>query len=101
MTSLGAILISIILFCTGILVLITKRNVLVVLLGLELIFNAANINFVAFNGYWISKGVGGQVMALFVIAIVAAELALALAILLKAIKAFGSSNIDEFSQLSD
>jgi NADH-quinone oxidoreductase subunit K len=101
MTPHGAIILSFILLITGLLTVITKKNIIVLLVGIELMFNAANINFVVFNQYWIAKGIDGQMMALFVIAIVAAEIALALAIVLKAIKTFGTSNIDEIDSLKD
>jgi NADH-quinone oxidoreductase subunit K len=101
MSTHGIIWLTALLFASGLLVMITKRNVLVLLIGVELMFNAANINFVYFNQFWLGKGLDGQLMSLFVLAIVAAELALALAIVLKAIKAFGTSNIDEFNSLKD
>lgn len=101
MTPQGAIILSFILLITGLLTVITKKNIIVLLVGIELMFNAANINFVVFNQYWIAKGIDGQMMALFVIAIVAAEIALALAIVLKAIKTFGTSNIDEIDTLKE
>ena len=101
MSLTGAFILSIILFATGIFTVLTKKNVLVMLVGIELIFNAANVNFVAFNQYWIDKGIDGQVMALFVMAIAAAEIALALAIMLKVIKEFKTTNVDEFDTVKD
>jgi NADH-quinone oxidoreductase subunit K len=101
MSPQGALIASIILLVTGLLMVLTKRNVLAILVGIELMFNAANINFVVFNQFWMQKGLDGQVMTLFVLAIVAAEMALALAIVLKALKTFKTSNIDEFNSLGD
>ena len=101
MSLTGAFILSIILFVTGIFTVLAKKNVIVMLVGIELIFNAANVNFVAFNQYWLVKGIDGQVMALFVMAIAAAEIALALAIMLMAIKEFGTTNVDEFDSVKD
>lgn len=101
MSLTGAFILSIILFATGIFTVLAKKNVIVMLVGIELIFNAANVNFVAFNQYWIEKGISGQAMSLFVMAIAAAEIALALAIMLKVIKEFGTTNVDEFDTVKD
>jgi len=92
---LGAIL-----FCLGILAVITKRHAIVVLMGIELIFNAANINLIAFNRYQ-PELMGGQVFALFVIVIAAAETAVALALVLKVYQYFQTVNLDEVYQHSE
>jgi NADH-quinone oxidoreductase subunit K len=74
-----------VLFVTGVLCMATKRNALGVLMGIELVLNGANINFVAFGSNYLrseSLGLDGQLMALFVIVLAAAEAAVALAIAL-------------------
>lgn len=71
-----------------------------VLMGIELILNAANINFVAFARYG-SFGYNGQVMALFVIVLAAAEAAIALAILLNIYKTFTTVNVDEIDRMKE
>jgi len=74
-----------VLFVTGVLCMATKRNALGVLMGIELVLNGANINFVAFGSSYLrseSLGLDGQLMALFVIVLAAAEAAVALAIAL-------------------
>jgi NADH-quinone oxidoreductase subunit K len=63
---------SAILFCIGVFGALTRRNVIGVLMSIELILNAANINFVAFNRYLGTPDGLGQIFALFVIAIAAA-----------------------------
>ncbi|MDJ1504181.1 NADH-quinone oxidoreductase subunit NuoK [Xanthocytophaga agilis] len=83
-----------ILFCIGIALIITKRNAIVVLMGIELILNSANLNFVVFNRQY-PENVQGQVFALFVIVVAAAEAAVALAIVLKVYQYFGTINLDE------
>ncbi len=75
-----------ILFTAGVACMATKRNALGVLMGIELVLNGANVNFVAFASPWLqgdgarSLGLDGQVIALFVILLAAAEAAAALAI---------------------
>jgi NADH-quinone oxidoreductase subunit K len=71
-----------------------------VLMGIELILNAANINFVAFARYE-NFGFQGQLMALFVIVLAAAEAAIALAIVLNIYKVFSSVNVDEIDRLKE
>lgn len=101
MSLTGAFILSVILFVTGLFTVLTKKNVITMLVGVELIFNAANVNFVAFNQYWVEKGIDGQAMTLFVVAIAAAEIALALAIMLRVIKEFKTTNVDEFDTVKD
>jgi NAD(P)H-quinone oxidoreductase subunit 4L len=69
-----------ILFCIGVYGVLTRKNGVLVLMSIELILNAVNINLVAFGAY--QGDVGGQVFALFVIAVAAAEVGVGLAIVL-------------------
>ena len=69
------------LFCFGLITVTTRRNAVGVLMGVELILNGANVNFVAFNHY-VAGGLGGQIFALFVIVLAAAEAVVGLAIVL-------------------
>ena len=71
-----------------------------VLMGVELILNAANINFVAFARFG-NFGLSGQLTALFVIVLAAAEAAIALAIVLNIYKTFANVNVDEISNLKE
>ncbi|MBI1313781.1 NADH-quinone oxidoreductase subunit NuoK [bacterium] len=73
--------VSAVLFVCGVVCMTTKRNGIGILMGVELVLNAANLNFVAFSRYT-SLGLDGQVIALFVIVLAAAEAAVALAIAL-------------------
>jgi NADH:ubiquinone oxidoreductase subunit K len=88
------------LFCLGLVLIITKRNVIVVLIGIELIFNAANVNLVAFSQYN-SQMLDGQIFALFVIVVAAAEAAVALGILIQVYQHFKTANLDEMSRLKN
>src|SRR4029078_10639309 len=75
------LLIAGILFVCGVVCMATKRNAIGVLMGVELVLNGANLNFVAFARYT-KLGLDGQVISLFVIVLAAAEAAIALAIVL-------------------
>ncbi len=86
------------LFSIGIVIVIIKRNVIVVLMGIELILNAANINLVAFSQYDPTR-LQGQFFSLFVMVIAAAEAAVALGILIQIHQHFKTSNLDELNSL--
>ena len=90
--------IAAILFVTGLMIVIIKRNAIMVLMGIELILNAANINLIAFSRYD-AELLAGNMFALFVIVVAAAEAAVALAIILKVYQQFNTANIDEVNQL--
>lgn len=92
------LIISIILFCIGVMVVLTKKNAILILIGIELILNAANINLIAFSRYDNSM-LQGQVFSLFVMVIAVAEAAIALAIIYQVYKQFSTSNPDEVSNL--
>ena len=81
--------VSVALFALGIVCILVRRNVIYVLMGIEMILNAANINFVAFNRSG-AGGIDGQMMAVFVIILAAAEAAVALAIVLNVFHLFSS-----------
>jgi NADH-quinone oxidoreductase subunit K len=91
-----------ILFVSGAVCMATKRNALGILMGIELVLNGANINFIAFGSpYLQSKNLGldGQLIALFIIVLAAAEAAVALAIALNFYKNFGSIDVDRADRL--
>ena len=94
------LIVSTILFAFGIFGIVTRKNAVMVLMGIELVLNAANINFVAFARYG-SFGYNGQVMALFVIVLAAAEAAIALAIVLNIYKTFTTVNVDEINRMKE
>ena len=92
--------VSSILFSLGMFGIVTRRNAVMVLMGIELMLNASNINFIAFAKYG-NFGLQGQIMALFVIVLAAAEAAIALAIVLNIYKTFSTVNVDEIDTLKD
>jgi NADH-quinone oxidoreductase subunit K len=86
------------LFSLGLLGLLTRRNAVHVLMSIELILNSANINLVAFSRYG-SGGLAGQLFAVFVIVIAAAEVAVALAIILTLYRIKRTPNLDQANTL--
>lgn len=71
-----------ILFATGLFGVITRRNTIGILMSLELMFNAANINLVTFNNFVLTESLTGQMFAIFIIVVAAAEATIGLAIVL-------------------
>lgn len=92
--------VSTLLFCLGIYGVATRKNAVMVLMGIELILNSANINFLAFSRFG-GFGYNGQIAALFVIILAAAESAIALAIVLNIYKTFNNVNVDEIDNMRE
>lgn len=86
------------LFALGLFGVMARRNSVAILMGVELMLNAANLNFVAFSRY-VQHGIDGQIMAAFVIVLAAAEAAVALAIVLALYRNYGSVNADTAQSL--
>nr|YP_635800.1 NADH dehydrogenase subunit 4L [Chara vulgaris]Q1ACE7.1 RecName: Full=NAD(P)H-quinone oxidoreductase subunit 4L, chloroplastic; AltName: Full=NAD(P)H dehydrogenase subunit 4L; AltName: Full=NADH-plastoquinone oxidoreductase subunit 4L [Chara vulgaris]ABA61925.1 subunit 4L of NADH-plastoquinone oxidoreductase [Chara vulgaris]WAP91365.1 NADH dehydrogenase subunit 4L [Chara vulgaris] len=93
------LILSSFLFCLGIFGLITSQNMVKILICLELIFNAVNLNLVIFCKFFDSSAIIGNLFGLFIIAIAAAEAAIALAILLAMYRNRRSIRIDRFNIL--
>ncbi len=91
-------LISAVLFALGLAIVITRRNAVLVLMGVELMLNASNINFVAYSKY---SDISGQFFALFVIVVAAAEVAVGLAIILRVYRYFKTIDLDQVSEIKD
>ncbi len=92
------------LFVTGAVCMATKRNALGVLMGIELVLNGANVNFVAFGSEYLRPAAGGigldgQLIALFVIVLAAAEAAVALAITLNFYNNHSTVDVDRADEL--
>ena len=94
------LVVSAILFGLGLLTVATRRNAVAILMGVELILNAAALNFVAF-AHFVESSVGGMVFALFIIVLAAAEAAIALAIVLAIFRHFHSIDAHDVSTLKD
>lgn len=87
------LLLAAVLFCVGVYGVIARRNAVLVLMSIEMILNAVNINLVAFSA--MTGAISGQVFALFVIAVAAAEVGVGLAIVLAIYRNFHSVDLDE------
>ena len=86
------------LFSLGLFGVMARRNAVAILMGVELMLNAANLNFVAFSRY-VQHGIDGQILAAFVIVLAAAEAAVALAIVLALYRNYGSVHADAAQSL--
>jgi NADH:ubiquinone oxidoreductase subunit K len=93
------LVIGAVLLCCGIYVMATKRNAIGILIGVELVLNSAAINFVAFDRYLIGRTLDGQIAALFVIVLAAAEAAIAVAICVNLYKNLTSVDVDQATNL--
>lgn len=89
------LLVALILFCVGLYGALTKRHAIVVLLSIELMFNAVNINLVAFAKYGLFANMTGHIFSLFSITVAAAEAAVGLAILISLYRNRSTVNVDE------
>lgn len=88
------------LFSMGIYGLLARRNAVMVLLAVELMLNAVNINLVAFEAAIRDSMATGQIFAIFVITVAAAEVGIGLAIVLMIFRNRHSANLDDFSTMS-
>ena len=87
-------------FSLGVFGVMTRRNGIAILMGVELILNAANINFVAFSRFG-GMNLDGHIFALLVIVLAAAEAAVALAIIINIYNNMNTINVDEASALKE
>jgi NADH:ubiquinone oxidoreductase subunit K len=93
------LLLSSALFAIGIFGLLARRNLIAILISLELILNSANINFLAFNKFCFANKAAGQAFAVFVIALAAAEVTIGLSLILLLYNKKDSISIDEAKEL--
>lgn len=94
------LLLSSLLFSLGIYSVISRQNAVAILMGIELMLNSANINFIAFNRFTSNLyNLDGHVFTMFVIVLAAAEAAVALAIIINLFKNIGSVNVEDASEL--
>jgi NADH:ubiquinone oxidoreductase subunit K len=97
MLAVNFLLLAAVLFCIGVFGVIARRNAVLVLMSIELILAAVNLNFVAFA--MMNDNIDGQVFALFVIAIAAAEVGVGLAMVLMIYRNRKSIALDELSEM--
>jgi NADH:ubiquinone oxidoreductase subunit K len=90
---------SCLVFLAGVFGALTRRNILGILMSIELMFNAANINLAAFNRYLHPTGLAGQALALFIITIAAAEVVVGLALVLAIYRNTETVYVEEYNLL--
>ena len=90
---------SVIMFVCGVYGFVTRKNLIAILISLELMLNAADLNFVAFNRYLFPEQMEGMIFTLFAIAIAAAETAIAIAIIINIYRAVGNTDINEITKM--
>lgn len=90
---------AVIMFCCGVYGFVTRKNMIAILVSLELMLNAADLNFVVFNRFLFPGSMEGMVFTLFAVAIAAAETAIAIAIIINIYRAVGSTDIRETNKM--
>lgn len=99
MISLASYLvISMLLFMAGLMVMLVRKNIVAILLGIELVLNAAALNFVAYSKF-VTQNLDGHVFSLFIIVVAAAEAAVGLAIVIRFFQIKETIHVDEATQL--
>jgi len=93
------LVVAAVLFCSGIFTMMTKRNAIGILMGVELVLNSASVNLVAFDRYMGLGRIDGQLLALFVIVLAAAEAALAVGICINLYKNLATVDVDRANVL--
>lgn len=88
-----------IMFFTGVYGFLTRRNLITILMSVELILNSVNINFLAFNRYLFPGKLDGHFFSLFIIAVAAAEAAVAIAIIINIYRRFTTINVEDVNEL--
>ena len=96
--SMQLLYLSAFLFATGLMVLVTKRNTIMMMIGIELMLNAANLNLVTFNNTTL---LDGQIFALFIIIVAVCEAAVGMAIILRMYQHYHTSIPDQISELKE
>ena len=93
------LLLGLLLFCLGLYGVLARRHLIGVLVGVELMLNAASLNVMAFNRFVVSDPTRGQIVVLFIIGLAAAEVAIALSIVLGVYRSRRSPSIEHLDQL--
>ena len=90
---------SILLFICGVYGFITRKNMIAMLISIELMLNSADLNFVIFNRYLFPGSMEGMIFSLFAIAIAAAETAIAIALIINIYRAIGNTNVTDIKEM--
>lgn len=90
---------SILMFVFGVYGFITRKNMIAMLISIELMLNSADLNFVIFNRYLFPGSMEGMIFTLFAIAIAAAETAIAIALIINIYRAIGNTNVTDIKEM--
>lgn len=90
---------AILLFIIGLIIILIKKNLIMILIGIELMLNSANLNFIAFSSYRADSN--GQLMILFILIIAVCEASLGLAIALRVYRFYHTSATNQISELKE
>ena len=90
---------SLYIFCIGLVVVLTRKNAIMILVGIELMLNASNLNFIIFSRQ-ADDILDGQLFSLFVMVLAAAEAAVGLAIIVQMYRKFKTTELDKVNELS-
>lgn len=91
------LIVSALLFCLGLYAVLTRRNAVAILMGIELMLNAANVNLLAFNKFTAPATLNGQIFALIVITLAACEAGVGLALVIAAYRNLETVHVDEIN----
>lgn len=95
------LVISTLLFFIGVFGFISRKNLIGLLMSIELVLNAVNINFVAFNRYLFPNQIEGYIYSLFIIVVAAAETAVAIAIIMNVYRRMGNETVKSIKELKN
>lgn len=93
------LILSTLMFFVGVYGFLTRRNLITILMSVELILNSVNINFMAFNRYLFPHRLEGMFFSLFIIAVAASEAAVAIAIIINIYRRFTTINVEDVDQM--
>lgn len=93
------LILATVMFFAGVYGFLTRRNLITILMSVELILNSVNINFLAFNRYLYPHKMEGMFFSLFVIAVAASEAAVAIAIIISIYRRFTTINVEDVNQM--
>ena len=99
MTLHGYVFLSLALFSLGLVAVLSRRNLIAVLIGVELMMNAASLNFMAFNRYVVEDPAIGQVFVLIIIGLAAAEVAIFLSVILRLYRLRRDIDVEHLTEL--
>ncbi len=99
MTLEGLLLLSLVLFCLGLFAVLSHRNLIAVLIGVELMMNAASLNLMAFNRFSVTDPATGQIFVLIIIGLAAAEVAIFLSIILNLYRMRRTIDAEQLTEL--